>query len=163
MSAPALYFEVSTMLSPLWDPDEPETRWGTVSMRVDRDPLVEVHFTWGPAPADTAPDLDAEWVLELETPRIHPSVADGIFDLEVVAGVTEHFSQGRRCLVTVIAEPHGWQSMRVTRREPARQHLELRWASLGFMPSGEVIPAPQKLWRIAENFTRADWAGLRPE
>lgn len=54
--------------------------------------------------------------------------------MRLVAGLMARFSADAGLLVTIVAEPRGWQSLKLSRREAQIPRIVRHWERLGFCP-----------------------------
>jgi hypothetical protein len=143
----------------------PSLRLGTataslVDARGERIQVAEASYWWGPTVYDgpgTEPvDSNADWALDFEIPSVHQDYLGQRIALRLVAATIAHYSAGRTCLVGIVAEPRGWQSLKVDRREPQTRALVEHWSRIGFGGGFGFAPGGLRVHQVVRDYRVPD-------
>ena len=99
-------------------------------------------------------DGDAGWLVEMDRVDLRRDYVGHRYGLSLVAEAIAHFSRGRTCLITVVAEPRNWESLKERDRRPALVALDRHWSRLGF-DGGEVRSddvRPRRMRMVARDY-----------
>jgi hypothetical protein len=126
----------------IWDPtvtmhgaviSDGDTEVGSVFVTVSPRDSVDV---WTATWMDEA---DAGWLVEFHRVEIKRDYVGHRYGLCLVAETLTQLTRGRTCLVTLVAEPRNWESLKQRDRGPALAALDRHWSQLRF-DGGEVRP-----------------------
>ena len=150
--------------APAWDSSTPPTWMGSASVHLGAsrtsEEIVDVSFTLREVDASLPHDVERwgerrlDQELTFEVPRVARAHRSDDIDLGLVAGVMARLSVGRNILVLLTAEPWGWQSFTLSRREADIPAIAQRWKLLGFDSCLSAYSCqPETLARTAHDYT----------